>query len=67
MLQLIPKWKVTVVLPEGSERVFWIHDHFIVNVLRKVADMQFTENGLSQPNSITVGAIINTIGGTNVT
>lgn len=54
MLQVLPRWKVVVKMADGSERVFWVNDNFMANVLRKVADIQFTENGLSQPTAISV-------------
>lgn len=55
MMQVVPKWKVTVLFTDRSV-VLWIHDPFIGNVLRKLADLQFTENGLDQPIEIIVGA-----------
>ena len=54
MIQTIPLWKVTVTLP-SREVVLWIHDMHISNVLRQVAAIQFTENGLEQPTKIVIG------------
>jgi hypothetical protein len=48
MMQLIPKWKVTVLLA-GVSHVFWVSDRCASNVLRKVADMDFSDSGLEQP------------------
>ena len=53
MLQVIPKWRVTVTLG-GHEQAFWISDNHISNVLRHVASMDFSENGLLQPKRIVI-------------
>lgn len=45
MMHVLPRWKVTVTFADRSV-VFWIHDNFLSNVLRKVADLQFSETGL---------------------
>ncbi len=55
MMQVVPKWKVVVTFQSREPITLWIHDTCIVNVLRKVADLQFTENGLEQPTRITIG------------
>lgn len=55
MMQVVPKWKVTVTFSDRN-LVFWVSDSSISNVMRKIADMQFTENGLEQPVQITIGA-----------
>lgn len=57
MMQVVPKWEVKLCY-EG-DRVFkvWISDNFMSNVLRKVAEMDFTENALEQPYLVTVSAM----------
>lgn len=42
MMQVIPKWKVTVQLA-GRDTVFWISDAFLSNVLRMLAAITFGE------------------------
>ena len=54
MMQVLKKWKVSVFFKEGTSQVFWINDNFMSNVLRKVADMDFSENGLVQPLQIVI-------------
>lgn len=53
MMQVVPKWQVTVTKSDGSLTLFWMHDNFLANVVRKVADMQF-ENGIAQPKRIVI-------------
>ena len=55
-MQIVPKWKVTVKFQARADIVLWLYDYNIGNVLRIVAGMQFTENGLDQPTQITVGS-----------
>ena len=55
MQQGIDKWKVRVILRDDvPDLVFWVYDNHLANVLRAVATMQFSENGLEQPQSICV-------------
>lgn len=57
MMQVIPKWKVTVTFGAGTgsrEFVLWVSDGHIANVLRTVANLQFTATGLEQPTGIYV-------------
>lgn len=49
MMQIVPKWKVTVYFPELDEETIWIYASSISDVLRKLADIQFRENGLTLP------------------
>jgi hypothetical protein len=49
MLHVVPKWKVSVTLRDGAEHTIWIHENVAANVLRKVADIQFAQNGLNDP------------------
>lgn len=56
MMQVVPRWKVVVQMPNAPSQTFWMNENFVQNVLRKVADMQFTENGLTQPTTITITA-----------
>ncbi len=59
MMQTVQKWKVVVIFDRMQpEHVFWIYDNCASNVLRKIADMQFTENGLVQPTSINVFSVV---------
>ena len=58
-MQAVPKWKVTVVLTADRQVVLWIHDNHLSNVLRQVSNMQFTENGLTQPLEIIVSGVMN--------
>lgn len=55
MMQVVPKWKVVVWQGE-DEHVFWITDNCLSNVMRKVADMQFSKDGLTQPSCISITA-----------
>lgn len=58
MLQVIPKWEVTVHLGANKAVLqFWIFDHALGNVLRQVASMQFTKSGLEQPSAISIGLV----------
>jgi hypothetical protein len=55
MMQVQQKWKVTVLFEGAKERqVLWLHDTFAANVLRKLADISFSEGGLQQPIEITI-------------
>ena len=56
MLQVVPKWKVTVKF-KGHDAVVWINETHIENVLRQVASMQFTENGLERATAVIVTAV----------
>lgn len=53
MMQIIKRWKVQIVF---ANRVveFWVHDNFLSNVLRKITDMQFSDNGLEQPTKVVI-------------
>ena len=62
MLQVIPKWKVTVTVA-GVAQVLWVYANSVSDVMRKLADIQFTENGLTQPTSVHIqggGPVIGT-------
>lgn len=55
MIQVLPKWRVRVMLRNGAdERVFWISDTSLANVMRKVSEIQFSEKGLDEPVSVCV-------------
>lgn len=54
MVQTVPKWKVTVRFPD-RQMALWIYDISISNVLRKVSEMQFSDNGLEQPTEVVIG------------
>lgn len=53
MMKLITKWRVVVIF-DSREVVLWIHDISHCNVLRSVASLQFSENGLEQPKRIVI-------------
>lgn len=53
-MQLIPKWRVTVLFEDRRAVEVWIADSFISNVLRKVADIDFAEFGTPQPVKFTI-------------
>lgn len=53
MMQVSRKWKVVVKFAD-REVVLWIADNFPSNVLRTVANLEFSETGLHQPISINV-------------
>lgn len=58
MLQIINKWKVTVSMANGDMHTFWVNDNFLPNVLRKVADLQFSATGLQEPTSISISIAV---------
>lgn len=43
MLQIIPRWRVVVKLSDKTEVKFWVSESLLGNVLRKVADLHFTD------------------------
>jgi hypothetical protein len=58
MMQTVQKWKVLVHFSlNENDLVFWVNENHMSNVLRKIADMQFTENGLEQPVQISIIAV----------
>lgn len=56
MMKLIPRWRVTIRFDNGAREptVFFISDEHASNVLRHVASMQFSENGLERETRIVV-------------
>ena len=56
MIQTIPRWKVAVEHEDGTTTVLWMFKPFITSVLASLAEMQFKENGISQPRGITITA-----------
>ncbi len=60
MMQVVSKWKIIVNIPwtpgtsPDREFCFWIYDNHAANVLRKIADLQFTETGLEQISAIQI-------------
>lgn len=55
MMQVVPKWKVSVFfVGTAADVAFWVFANSIGDVLRQVASMSFTENGLEQPTSIQI-------------
>jgi len=53
MMKVVKKWKVQLDF-EGRVVEFWVHDDHFGNVLRQVASIQFTENGLEQPKRVVI-------------
>ena len=66
MIYVVPQWKIGF---EYSDRTvtFWLHNNSVSNVLRAVADMQFSENGLEQPLAIKVSRAEKANPSTNIT
>lgn len=56
MMQVVPRWKVRVLFSGKNSVTLWFHDHHVSNVLRQVAALSFSENGLEQPEEIIVAA-----------
>lgn len=56
MLETVTRWRVLVRQANG-EMVFLVHDRFLANVLRQLAVMQFSDNGLEQPQEIVISAV----------
>ncbi len=57
MMQTVPKWKVTVEFSNYEKNVtFWVYDNHSSNVLRHIASMDFSGDGLTQPTQIVVTA-----------
>lgn len=54
MMQVVPKWKVTVKFLD-REVVVFVHETHIENVLRVVAGLTFSTNPLESPSAIIVG------------
>jgi hypothetical protein len=41
MMQVLPKWMVTVSMQSGQHVIFYISDNFLSNVLRAVSAIEF--------------------------
>lgn len=54
MIQVMPKWKVTVGFDIRPAMVFFVSDAHIENVLRMVSSMQFAESGLAFESAVRV-------------
>jgi hypothetical protein len=69
MMQLIPRWQITVTHSDQDLRPiqFWINETHLGNVLRQVATMQFTESGLVQPTKITIEEVNHANTSTSIT
>ena len=57
MLQTVTKWKVVASFDGRDDVVIWLYDNFITNIVRTIAGMDFSENGLEQPTQITVSRV----------
>ncbi len=53
MMQILEQWKVTIRKGSG-EQTFWMNENFLNNVLQSLAKLQFSQNGLDQPVSLTI-------------
>ena len=53
MIQTVDRWRIDVRC-EGQTQIFWINENSISNVLRWLASMQFSSNGLVHPESIAI-------------
>jgi hypothetical protein len=47
MMQIVPKWKITIVRPSAGSLAFFISDRFLSIVLRKLADIEFEDEPVS--------------------
>lgn len=54
----VTKWIVNVDLKDREPIKFWIHDNFAGNVLRKLADLQFTDGVRDEPARIIIERVI---------
>jgi hypothetical protein len=57
MMQIVKRWRVEVTMRGGRKHVVWIDDNFAANVLRKLADIRFSENGVDEPVGIAIGEV----------
>ena len=57
MMQMVQRWKVIARFSGRPDIIIWIDNNFLSNVMRTVAEMQFSENGLEQPTAITIEAV----------
>lgn len=56
MMQLVPRWKVSVIFANHEDNVtVWIADTHLSNVLRTVAGMSFHADTLKEPIEIRIG------------
>jgi len=46
MLQVIPKWKITVYFTEQDALTFYLHDQHFANILKKFAEIDFDRRPL---------------------
>ncbi len=54
MMQVVPKWRVVIHFNGAPDVCLFISDSSWANVLRKLADLSFSKDGLEQPTSIDV-------------
>jgi len=54
MMQVVPKWRVTIARPSTAPLVLFISDQFLSNVLRKLADIELEQ----QPNEVTIALVL---------
>jgi hypothetical protein len=53
MMQMIPKWKITMTRSGAPSVVIFISDHYLSNVLRKLAEIEFDV----VPQSVTIAPV----------
>jgi hypothetical protein len=56
MVHVVPQWKIAFVYADRTV-TFWLHNNHAGNILRTVADLQFSENGLEQPDAIQISRV----------
>ncbi len=54
MMQILPRWIVTIRYADRALITFSISEHSSANVLRKVADLDFASGATEQPEMITI-------------
>lgn len=57
MLTIVPKWCVSVRKSNGVLVLVWVHALTMSEVLRKIADIQFDENGLQSPSEMNISLV----------
>lgn len=51
-MKVITKWQIHLLFDDKTEKTIWLYDDIYSNILRKLADIQFTSTGLVQPTHI---------------
>lgn len=58
MIQIVKRWEVNVQFADGTEIKVWIDANHYQEVLRKVADLGFSKDGLRVPVTVFVAATV---------